>query len=87
MLNMLDDKKDKAALIVSVAMPQGEQDKPKEPLEYACEAIMQAIDKRDKQTLRKALESFCKMVYMSCEQEEDEDEEEHYDSSEVKKDW
>ncbi len=73
MIGLQGDAKNTGSLIVnsnSAPAQEGATHNPRLGLSYAAEAILKAIDSRDKDSLTSALESFVKMAYDLSEMEE-----------------
>lgn len=74
MLNMMDDEK-KTGIMVGVSMKEPKEPKMGDfsPLSYAGKAVMEAMKSGNEEAFCKSLKAFVKMVYMECEQEDEDD--------------
>lgn len=72
MLNMMEDvKKSEIQVGVTTMEPKEPKKEDFSPLSFASKAVMEAMKSGNQDAFTKALKAFTKMVYMECEQEED----------------
>jgi hypothetical protein len=74
MLNMMEDVK-KSEIQVGVTTMEPKEPKMEDfsPLSYAGKAVMEAVKSNNQEAFTKSLKAFVKMVYMECEQEDEND--------------
>lgn len=82
MLGMAADKKNTASLIIQMGgdcYPEEEKESGRSGLKAAAEGVLEAVDKRDADSLAYSLKSFIKMCMAEYEKEEDSEEGEEKD--------